>query len=83
MLYANLKVFESNVRILVEVPIQKASFAPGTLQIFAGRYSIHRVSPVEGSRDRLVAVLCFSQDPGYYNSPAVQKMFWGRTVERI
>ena len=57
-----------------------APFAPGTLQIFAGRYSFHRVSPVVGATTRLVAVFCFTNEPGFVNTPDVQEMFWGRAV---
>ena len=58
--------------------VRAAPFAPGTLQIFAGRSSLHRVSEVEG--ERLVAVYCFSDVAGFVNSPEVQRMFWGRAV---
>ena len=61
-------------------PITTADFDAGTLQIFAGRYSLHRVTNVGGSLARLVAVLCFSAEPGYVNSASVQKMFWGRVA---
>ena len=58
--------------------VRAAPFAPGTLQIFAGRSSLHRVSKVTG--ERLVAVYCFSDVEGFVNSPEVQRMFWGRAV---
>ena len=58
--------------------VRAAPFAPGTLQIFAGRSSLHRVSEVRG--ERLVAVYCFSDVEGFVNSPEVQRMFWGRAV---
>ena len=58
--------------------VRAAPFAPGTLQIFAGRSSLHRVSKVAG--ERLVAVYCFSDVEGFVNSPEVQRMFWGRAV---
>jgi len=61
------------------VPVRTAPFAPGTLQVFAGRDSFHAVTPTRGPRERLVAVLCFASRPGVRNSPAVQQMFWGRT----
>jgi len=57
-----------------------SDFAPGTLQVFGGRYCLHRVDPVQGGRDRLIAVLCFASEPGVVNSAAVQQMFWGRTL---
>lgn len=58
--------------------VRAAPFAPGTLQIFAGRSSLHRVSEVKG--ERLVAVFCFSDKEGFVNSPEVQRMFWGRAM---
>jgi hypothetical protein len=63
------------------VPITKASFEPGTLQIFAGRYSLHHVKriPEHCKEDRLVAVLCFADKVDSYNSREVQEMFWGRS----
>ena len=60
--------------------VSAAPFAPGTLQIFAGRYSLHRVAPVVGASQRLVAVFCFADAPGFVNTPDVQQMFWGRTA---
>ena len=62
-------------------PIRAATFEPGTLQIFGGRYCLHCVAPTKGQRDRLVAVLCFATSPGVVNSAQVQQMFWGRTVD--
>lgn len=60
-----------NVRDLV--------FEDGTLSIFAGRYSLHRVTPIVGETERLVAVFAFSSQSGYMNSAQVQEMFWGRS----
>ncbi|MEM0943606.1 MAG: hypothetical protein AAGI70_06615, partial [Pseudomonadota bacterium] len=58
---------------VVELP-----FAEGTLLIFAGRQSIHRVTHVQGETPRLVPVLCYAAQPGTTNSPEVREMFWGR-----
>ena len=55
-------------------------FEPGTLSIFAGSKSLHRVTKVEGNQSRLVAVLTFASQPGFRNTPKVQKLFWGRSV---
>ncbi|KAL3936635.1 MAG: hypothetical protein SGBAC_008095 [Bacillariaceae sp.] len=54
-------------------------FVPGTLSIFAGSKSLHRVTQVEGGVSRLVAVFTFASQPGFQNTPAVQTMFWGRS----
>ena len=61
--------------------ITTAEFPPGTLQIFEGWRSLHRVRPISptSTRDRLVAVMCFAAEPGVRNSADVQRMFWGRT----
>jgi hypothetical protein len=66
-------------------PVFTSDFQPGTLQIFAGRYSFHRVKPIPttAKKDRLVAVLCFSKDKNVVNSKEVQRMFWGRTVASV
>jgi hypothetical protein len=66
-------------------PVSTASFEPGTLQIFAGRYSLHHVKriPEECERERLVAVLCFATEAGVVNTPAVQEMFWGRRAAAV
>lgn len=56
-------------------------FSPGTLSIFSGSRSLHRVTRVEGTESRLVAVLTFASEPGFRNSAAVQKLFWGRSVD--
>ena len=61
---------------VVELP-----FTPGTLLIFGGNQTIHRVTKVSGNRERLVPVLCFAEKEGVTNSPEVRKLFWGRTGE--
>jgi hypothetical protein len=65
--------------------ITTANFEPGTLQIFAGRYSLHRVTAIrpKSYKERLVAVLCFGTQPGVVNSHGVQKMFWGRSSHEV
>ncbi len=59
---------------VVELP-----FTAGTLLIFGGRQTLHRVSRVSGDRARLVPVLCYSEAPDVVNSESVRKLFWGRT----
>lgn len=56
-------------------------FEPGTLSIFQGSQCLHRVTKCNGDKNRLVAVLCFSTRPHQKNSPQVQEMFWGRSVQ--
>ena len=63
---------------VVELP-----FSTGTLLIFGGQQTIHRVTRVSGDRPRLVPVLCYSEQEDLKNSEAVRKLFWGRTSNEI
>ena len=51
---------------------------PGTLLVFAGRYSLHRVSPIEGSTPRLVALLGYDTKPGTMSSDLLKEVRYGR-----
>ena len=51
---------------------------PGDLLIFAGFYSLHRVTPVVGKTNRYVGTLCYKDKPNVLNSPEVQQLFYGR-----
>ena len=53
---------------------------PGTLAFFRGRYSLHRVPPVEGATPRMNSVLTYSREPGHKLSPMAQRMYYGRTA---
>ena len=61
---------------VVELP-----FTPGTLLIFAGQQTLHRVTAVTGPKPRLVPVLCYAEEPDLKNSAEVRTLFWGRTAE--
>ena len=51
---------------------------PGTLLVFAGRYSIHRVSPIVGDTPRLVALLGYDAKPGTMSSELLKEVRYGR-----
>jgi len=59
--------------------VWRLPFSAGTLSLFAGHLSMHRVTEVLGSRLRLVAVLAFNGQPNVTNSDEVRQLFWGRT----
>ena len=61
-------------------PLHTLDFRPGTLSIFRGSSSLHRVTEVKGKCSRLVAVLTFATRPGFRNSEKVQRLFWGRAA---
>ncbi len=53
---------------------------PGDLQIFKGRYSLHRVSAVKGSRKRFVGIFSFVDQPGMVAKVERAKQLYGRAL---
>ncbi|MGH3311190.1 MAG: HalD/BesD family halogenase [Streptomyces sp.] len=51
---------------------------PGDLQLFKGRYSLHRVSPVRGDVARHSAIFAYSERPGVIGSVARTRQLFGR-----
>jgi hypothetical protein len=51
---------------------------PGTLSMFRGQYSLHRVTPVVGDQVRINAVLAYSAKPGDKLNALTQELFYGR-----
>ena len=51
---------------------------PGTLNVFKGKNTAHRVTPVEGNRDRMIAVFSYYERPGVMFSEAERVGFYGR-----
>jgi len=56
----------------------EVDMAPGTLALFEGRNSIHRVSPIEGDRERLIALLGYDTKPGTMSSDRLKQRRYGR-----
>jgi hypothetical protein len=52
---------------------------PGTLLIFEGRYSLHRVSPIHGPTARHVGLLAYDTKPGTTGSDLLRADRYGRT----
>lgn len=53
---------------------------PGDLQIFRGRYSLHRVAPLRGKTPRYVAILSYVEEPGMVGTPERCQQLYGRTL---
>ncbi|WP_407553496.1 arpA protein [Streptomyces sp. Pv4-95] len=53
---------------------------PGDLQLFKGRYSLHRVSPVQGDIARHSAIFAYSERPGVIGSVARTRQLFGRVL---
>ncbi len=60
--------------------IRTLHLEPGDLQIFKGRYSLHRVTPLSGSRPRYVAIFSFVEEPGMVGSPERTRQLYGRVL---
>ena len=54
------------------------SMDPGTLVLFRGRNSLHRVSPNASDRTRMLAVLAYNSKPGVMLSEHARMTFYGR-----
>ena len=59
--------------------VRTVSREAGELTIFRGCNSLHRVSPVSGSRMRLMAVFVYESEPGVVGDPEVNLTVYGRT----
>lgn len=55
----------------------------GTLSLFRGHYSLHRVTPVIGKTQRLQAILGYSTRPGLYGSLESSILHYGPRVAEI
>jgi hypothetical protein len=53
---------------------------PGTLMLFEGRNSLHRVTPVVGPQPRYVALLAFDTKPDTDSSELLKLVRYGRTA---
>ena len=60
--------------------IETLELGAGDLQIFKGRYSLHRVRPVKGDRKRYVAIFSFVEEPGMVGSPERTRQLYGRVL---
>ena len=58
--------------------VQTMSGEAGTLALFRGHWSPHRVTPVEGSRTRINAVLSYARTPGHRLGAETYRLFYGR-----
>jgi len=63
--------------------VQVVGFEPGTLMVFRGRYSLHRVSPVEGDVNRLVAILTYSTEPNWMGTPRTNELVFGPRIDTV
>jgi hypothetical protein len=68
-------VLRGDRRQVVRLPL-----TPGTLLVFEGRYSLHRVSPIRGQTLRLIALLAYDTKPGTRGTELLQRVRYGRAA---
>lgn len=74
--YAGVEAVLDGERSLIRTLVLE----PGDLQIFKGRYSLHRVMPLTGTRVRYVAIFSFVAEPGMVGSPERTRQLYGRVL---
>lgn len=75
--YDNVKDALNGDRSYVrELPLKE-----GDLQIFKGRYSMHRVTRVVGEKHRYIALPTYTRDPDTVNLPERSKQIYGRATQ--
>jgi hypothetical protein len=61
-----------------EATVKKLDLKPGDLQIFFGRYSLHRVTPVAGEKERHTVIFAYAKEPGFIGRPERAQRIFGR-----
>ena len=58
--------------------VRQLVLRPGDLQLFQGRYALHRVSQVRGATARHTAIFAYSERPGVVGNLARTRQLFGR-----
>jgi hypothetical protein len=61
--------------------VRQLDLVPGDLQVFAGRYSLHRVTPVEGTTTRYIGLPTYVHDPYRMNRSYHSTTVYGRATD--
>ncbi|TQM32239.1 HalD/BesD family halogenase [Nocardia bhagyanarayanae] len=60
--------------------VRRLELRPGDLQLFQGRFSLHRVSPVSGGRQRHSAIFAYTDRPGVIGTVERTRQLFGRVL---
>jgi hypothetical protein len=60
--------------------VRRLPLRPGDLQLFQGRYALHRVSTVQGDAERHTAIFAYSRRPGVVGTVARTRQLFGRVL---
>ncbi|WP_443984305.1 HalD/BesD family halogenase [Burkholderia contaminans] len=69
------------VRGETRAPISVITLQPGDLQLFKGRFSLHRVTQVRGDVDRHTTIFAYSKKPGVIGRLERTRQLYGRVSE--
>jgi len=74
--------FEEVKKVLNESSSKVVSLElkPGDLQLFKGRYSMHRVAPLSGPTPRYVAIFSYVEEPNMVGTPERSKQLYGKAL---
>jgi hypothetical protein len=61
-----------------DAQVKTLKLSAGTLNVFKGRNTAHKTSPVIGPRERMIAVFSYYEKPGVEFTPEEQIGFYGR-----
>ena len=80
----NDECFDEVKKVLNEGDRSRVRVLPltaGDLQLFKGRYSMHRVTPAGGDEPRIIALPTYVANPYLVNRPHHAKAFYGRAMD--
>lgn len=63
-----------------DTEVKTLALKPGTLNVFFGKNTLHRVTPTIGTRERLIAVFSYYERPGVTFSEEERLGFYGRAA---
>jgi len=61
--------------------VRELDLLPGDLQLFKGRFSMHRVTPIIGPTTRYIALPTYVYDPWRMNRPHHAETYYGRATD--
>lgn len=75
-----LAVLRSKLAQLLDGGVKPKQLAinEGNLVLFRGRNALHRVTPTEGDKTRMLVVLAYNAQPGIELSESARMTFYGR-----
>jgi len=60
--------------------VRQLDLEPGDLQLFKGRYALHRVAPVTGRHARHTVIFAYCEQPGIVGSLERTRQLFGRVL---